>query len=95
MEGGSPTVGNDADGGSSSAMNNRLWIWRGVSRGIKRKKEMEGWKNEGLCGSGCSRGKKKPEKRMKKKKDEERKKLGGSLAGLWELDGGKWRKKIR
>ena len=57
--GGSPTVVNDADGDSSLAMNNRLWIRRGVSRGIKRNqiknKKMEGWKNEGACGNECSR----------------------------------------
>ena len=41
------------------AMTNRPWIWRWVSREIKRnekEKEMEGKKNEGACGSGCSEG---------------------------------------
>ena len=40
-------AGNDANGGSLSATNNRLWIWRWVPRGIKRnQKEKKKWRDK-------------------------------------------------
>ena len=71
---GVPTTGNSIAGGSSLAMTNQPWIWRWVSREIKRHRMKEKMRGRvAVCG-----------RRRRRKKMEKEKNLGAGVCGSSE-----------